>query len=84
MSFVSSHLEQYADGGGHADHADTHHRHLVLAADWLLLHHMADQFLLGGHLFMGKGHRGSKVGDLQFRVIEKVKRNVHTGGEETA
>lgn len=51
MLRASSHLEQYADGGGHAHHADTHHRHLVLAADRLLLHHMADQLLLGGHLF---------------------------------
>lgn len=31
---------------------------------------------------MGKGQRGSKVGEggnLQFIVIEKVKRNVHSG-----
>lgn len=71
MSPPPSHLEQYADGRGHADHADTHHRHLVLAADWLLLHHMADQFLLGRHLFTGEDHRRSE-GDLQFIVNEEV------------
>lgn len=45
-----SHLEQDADGGSHAHHADAHHRHLVPAAHGLLLHDMADQLLLGGHL----------------------------------
>lgn len=45
-----SHLEQDADGGGHAHHADAHHSHLVPAANRLLLHDMADQLLLGGHL----------------------------------
>lgn len=45
-----THLEQDADGGGHAHHADAHHRHLVPAAHRLLLHDMADQLLLGGHL----------------------------------
>lgn len=48
--FAPPHLEQDADGGSHAHHADTHHRHFVPAANRLLLHHMADQLLLGGHL----------------------------------
>lgn len=59
-----SHLEQNADGRGHAHHADTHHRHLVPAANRLLLHHMADQLLLGGHLWKIKRH-GWRVRDRQ-------------------
>lgn len=50
LSWAPTHLEQDADGGGHAHHADAHHRHLVPAAHRLLLHDMADQLLLGGHL----------------------------------
>lgn len=57
-SFLTSHLEQYADGGRHAHHTDAHHRHLVPAANRLLLHHMADQLLLGGHLWREEGKRG--------------------------
>lgn len=46
-----THLEQYADGGCHAHHADSDHCHLVPAANRLLLHHMADELFLSGHLW---------------------------------
>lgn len=65
--FSTAHLEQYADGRGHAHHADTHHRHFALAANRLLLHHMADKLLLGGHLWKVKRHGGR---DRQRHVIE--------------
>lgn len=58
LSFCPPHLEQHADGRGHAHHADTHHRHLVPAANRLLLHHMANQLLLGGHLWKVGGGCG--------------------------
>lgn len=43
-------LEQNADGRGHAHHANTDHGHLAPGANRLLLHHVVDELLLGGHL----------------------------------
>lgn len=81
LSICPPHLEQDADGGSHAHHADTHHRHFVPAANRLLLHHMADQLLLGGHLCKETGRRYCVM---NVKVGEFLLTRDHTGKQVTS